>query len=68
MRDVAPLSGGFMIASIVGFFVSALLVLKYSTSWGVTFMIFFTMMFIAAVISMTYADVNVLLQMERKGK
>ena len=64
MAKVAPLSSGFMLTSIVGFFVSALLVYKYTESWGVAFMIFFVMMFIASVISMTYSDVDKKLRMK----
>ncbi|MBL7054957.1 hypothetical protein ISS05_04335 [Candidatus Woesearchaeota archaeon] len=51
---VAPLSGGFMITSIVGFLISAVYVYPQSAAWGFTFGIFFVMMFIASMISMTY--------------
>lgn len=53
MAKIAPLSGGFMITSIVGFLASVLFVYDASVSWGVTFMIFFAIMFIASIISMT---------------
>lgn len=52
--NVAPLSGGFMITSIVGFLISVIYVYPQSATWGFTFGIFFAMMFIAAMISMTY--------------
>ena len=68
MYKVAPLSSGFMVVSIIGFFVSALLVFKYSPAWGTTFMIFFVMMFVASLISMTYADVDAMLQIDHKRK
>lgn len=55
---VAPLSGSFMITAIVGFLVSMLFVFKMSATWGVTFMIFFAVMLIAAIISMTKAPVS----------
>ena len=51
---VAPLSGGFMLTAVVGFAASVLFVYKISVSWGITFMIFFAIMFIASIISMTY--------------
>jgi formate hydrogenlyase subunit 3/multisubunit Na+/H+ antiporter MnhD subunit len=52
--NVAPLSGGFMITSIIGFLISVIYVYPQSTTWGFTFGIFFALMFIAAMISMTY--------------
>jgi hypothetical protein len=55
---VAPLSGSFMVTAIVGFLVSMLFVFKMSATWGVTFMIFFAVMLIAALISMTKAPVS----------
>lgn len=52
--SVAPLSGGFMITSIVGFLVSAIYVMPQSATWGFTFSVFFVLMFIASIVSMTY--------------
>lgn len=52
----AHLSAGFMLTSIVGFFMSVFFVWKYSMSWGFTFAVFFIAAFIASVISMTKAD------------
>jgi hypothetical protein len=52
----AHLSAGFMLTSIVGFFVSVFLVWNISMSWGFTFALFFAMMFVASIISMTKAD------------
>jgi len=52
---VVPLRGSFMITAIIGFAISAIWVLKASVAWGAAFMIFFAIMFIAALISMTYA-------------
>lgn len=54
---VAPLTGGYMMTSIVGFLISAIYV--YGTSdiskkWGFTFALFFMLMFVASLISMTY--------------
>jgi len=53
----AHLSAGFMLTSIVGFFVSIYFIMnKISITWGFTFTLFFTLMFISSVISMTKAD------------
>jgi len=54
---VVPLSGTFMITAIVGFFVSMLFVWQISQTWAIAFMIFFAVMIIAALISMTRAPV-----------
>jgi hypothetical protein len=53
--NVAPLSGGFMLTSIVGFLVSAFYVFPNSQKWGFTFVVFFTLMFVSSLISMTYS-------------
>jgi len=54
---IVPLSGTFMVTAIVGFLISMLFVFKLSPTWGVAFMIFFTIMIVAALISMTKAPV-----------
>ena len=54
LSNVAPLKGGYMITSIVGFIISAIYVFPRSYTWGLTFTIFFTLMFVASMISMTY--------------
>ena len=54
LKNVAPLSGGYMITSIMGFLISAIYVYDISNRWGLTFAIFFTLMFVASMISMTY--------------
>ena len=52
----AHLSAGFMLTSIVGFLISVFFLWKISLSWGFTFALFFGIMFIASIISMTKAD------------
>ena len=52
----AHLSAGFMLTSIIGFFISVFFIWKISLSWGFTFSLFFLMMFVASIISMTKAD------------
>ena len=64
--NIAPLSGGYMITSIVGFLISAFYILPNSMTWGFTFVLFFTLMFIASLISMTYATGDWPLRMEKK--
>ena len=64
--NVAPLSGGYMITSIVGFLISAFYVLPNSSKWGFTFVLFFTLMFVASLISMTYAPNDWPLKMGKK--
>ncbi len=54
LKNVAPLKGGYMITSIVGIIISAVYVFPRNYTWGLTFLIFFTMMFVASMISMTY--------------
>ena len=56
--NIAPLSGGYMVTSIVGFLISAFYVYPNSTTWGFTLVLFFTLMFVAAMISMTYAPTD----------
>ena len=54
--NIAPLSGGYMLTSMIGFLISAFYVLPNSSTWGFTFLIFFALMFTSSIISMTYAD------------
>jgi len=64
-----PLSSSFMLTSIIGLMISWLWVLPRNKSWGLTFMIFFVLMFVAAMISMTYAplDADESLQIKKKS-
>ena len=64
--NIAPLSGGYMLTSIVGFLVSAFYILPSSRTWGFTFVLFFTLMFVASMISMTYAPTDWPVRMEKK--
>ena len=66
--NIAPLSGGYMITSIVGFLISAFYILPNSTKWGFTFVLFFTLMFVASLISMTYAPSDWPLKMNKHFK
>jgi formate hydrogenlyase subunit 3/multisubunit Na+/H+ antiporter MnhD subunit len=55
---VVPLSSGFMLTSIVGAMVSAIYVYPKSSSFGFAFFLFFVLMFIAALVSMTLAPID----------
>jgi hypothetical protein len=57
MIKVAPLSGGFMAVAILGFIIFAFIFDKIPT-WSFTMMLFFAIMFVASVISMTFAPVE----------
>ena len=59
MIKVAPLPHEWMIASIIGFFVSLLQIYPYvSQKWGAAFMLFFIIMFASSIVSMTYATTD----------
>lgn len=68
MYKVAPLSGSFMLTSMMGFLISAIYVFPRSMSWGFTFGIFFTVMFVASLISMTYAPIEAEWRMDNPRK
>lgn len=54
----APLPGSFMLTAILGFLISSIWVMPKNYRWGVTFLIFFTLMFIASMISMAHAPIT----------
>ena len=53
--QAAPLKGSFMATAMLGFLISAYWVYPQSFNYGLTFMLVFTLMFIASFISMTKA-------------
>lgn len=55
-REWTPLTTGFLLASIIGFFVSVLYVRKFSLSLAIAFAIVFFCMFLASMISMARAS------------
>ena len=65
---VAPLTGGYMITSILGFLISAYYVYDVSNRWGFTFALFFFLMFVASMISMTYGPDEAMLHVGHKKK
>ena len=54
----APLSSGFMLASIIGFIVSLLYIWGLSPSFGFAFAAIFAVMFVASIVSMTKAPIE----------
>ena len=52
-----PLKGSLMATAMMGFFISAYYVFPQSFNYGIAFMFLFTLMFIAAIISMTKAPI-----------
>ena len=68
LKNVAPLTGGYMITSIVGLIISAIYVFPRSNTWGFTFTIFFTLMFIASLIAMTYGPDEAMLHAGHRKK
>ncbi len=52
-----PLKSSFMATAILGFLISAYWVFPQSTNFGITFMIIFAVMFVAAIISATKAPI-----------
>jgi hypothetical protein len=47
-----------MLTSIVGFLISAFWIYGGDKTWGITLMLFFGIMFIASLISMTYVPID----------
>lgn len=60
----APLPSSTMIIAILGFFISVVYVMKRWPSFGFAFMLVFVVMFIASMISMTYASSDDLFLMQ----
>jgi len=52
---IAPLPGSFMLTALVGLLLSIFFIWPLSATWGFTFTIFFAIMLVAAMISMTKA-------------
>ena len=56
MYKVAPLSGTFLLTAIVGAIISGTYIYDYDKTWGFTLVLFFVMMFVSSLISLTYAE------------
>ena len=55
--EFVPLKSSFMVISILGFIISAVVVYDISPKFGFAFALVFVLMFVASIISMTYAPV-----------
>ncbi len=55
-RRWAPLNVGFMVTSMIGFFVSVLYVKKFSVPMAIAFAVVFACMFLASMVSMSRAS------------
>jgi hypothetical protein len=58
------LTSGFLLTSIIGFFVSVFFIYKVSPPWGFTFSLMFLIMFIASMISLARSEVDAKLKEE----
>ena len=60
MVKFAPLPSSFMLVSMLGFMASVVYTSsgKISETWGFTFGLFFSLMFVASLLSMTYGPVS----------
>lgn len=66
MFKVAPLSSSFLVVSIFGFLASFFYSDYLGVTWGFLFMLFFSILFISAVISMTHTTVDADLAIHEK--
>ena len=62
-----PLKSSFMLTAILGFLVSAYYVYPQSKNYGLSFMVVFAVMFVAALVSMTKAPVSPSWGMKKGG-
>ena len=69
-KNIVPLKGSFMLTAIVGFIISWIYVYPRSVRWGAAFILFFILMFISSMISMTYSpyEVDEALQIKPRKK
>ena len=78
LAPIAPLNGLFMITAILGFLISTIFIYDlrdhtgaiypWAPSIGFSFSLVFVLMFVASLISMTYADVEEELQIDETRK
>jgi len=66
--QAAPLSSGYMLASMLGFLIAVIAIVPISLSWGAAIAFIFALMFIASVISMTHAPVEAELEIDHEQK
>jgi hypothetical protein len=67
MAKNIPLSGSFMVISIIGFFVALFLLYnKGYRDWGVAFMAGFAIMFLASFVSLNNMELDTIRMLDRK--
>jgi len=66
MFKAAPLPGSFMVIAFLGFVISIVVVFPKMPTWGFAFTLVFILMIVASLISMTYADAEASIQMDKK--
>ncbi len=64
----APLSSGLMAFSILGLLITAVYFKRFGPTWGFTFFLIFTLIFIACLISMRRAPVEALIEADHHIK
>ena len=62
----APLNGAYMATSILGLLISLMWVYKQSPDFGIAFTFVFGLMFFASIVSMTVADPDTSVELEKK--
>ncbi len=67
---VVPLSNSFMLASILGGLISIFYIARLdhpsANTWGFTLFLFFTLMFVASLVSMTLAPIEAEFDVKRE--
>ena len=67
MERNIPLSGSFMVISIIGFFIALFMLYnKGYRDWGIAFMVAFVVMFIASFVSLSNMEIDTLRILDRK--
>lgn len=63
-QKIAPLSGTFLIASMILFFIAFLKIYPWNKTWGFTMILFSVVMFVSSILSMEYADAKAVLSLD----
>ncbi|MBN2459221.1 hypothetical protein JXB28_02960 [Candidatus Woesearchaeota archaeon] len=58
MEGDIPFSSGFMLTTMLGFFISVFFVMGISPTWGFTFALTFVILFVASVVSMSHIEAS----------
>lgn len=63
-EKIAPLSGTFLIMSLVLFFIALIKIYPWNRTWGFTLILLAVVMFTSSLISMQYADAKAVLSLD----